>query len=92
VQNKKPFDMTEVAHVERIVVGNTDPRIMKTEDEIQAQMDRVNECLQRSPKGKILAQEKGFAIYTIGEHQVVLQHVVYHVGFVRRPAWLKKEE
>ena len=89
--SKRPFDITETQHVERIVVGNTDPSVMKTEDQIQAQMERVNECLQRSPKGKILGQEKGFAIYTIGEHQVVLQHVVYHIGFVRRPTWLLED-
>jgi hypothetical protein len=25
----------------------------------------------------------------IGEHQLVMQYIVYHVGFTRKPAWLK---
>lgn len=87
----KPFDLTGVAHVERIVVGNTDPSRIKSEEEIQAAMERVNACLTNSPKGRIMAMEKGFSVYTIGEHQVVLQHVVYHIGFTRRPTWLKEK-
>jgi hypothetical protein len=84
--SQRPFDITDVAYIERIVVGNTDPSRMKTDEEIQADMDKVNKLLNKSPKGKIIGMEKGFAVYTIGEHQVCLQSVTYHIGFKRRPA------
>ena len=32
--------------------------------------------------------EKSFKILNIGEHQAVLQWLVYHVGFTRKPLWL----
>jgi len=82
----KPFDLTTIRHVERVVVGNTDPSRIKSEEEIQKAMDKVNFLLDRaSPKGKLIGQEKGFSVYQLGEHQVVLQHIVYHVGFIRKP-------
>ena len=83
----EPFDLTDVTYIKRISVGNTDPSHMKTEDDIQAQMDEVNKCLSGTPKGKIIAQDKNFSIYNIGEHQVVLQSVTYHIGFKRKPTW-----
>lgn len=88
----KPFDISAVGYVERVVVGNTDPSRIKSEEEIQQAMDKVNKCLHDSfPKGKILGTEKGFAVYAIGEHQVVLQHIVYHIGFDRQPKWLREK-
>jgi hypothetical protein len=32
--------------------------------------------------------EKNFNLLNIGEHQVVLQSLVYHIGFSRKPIWL----
>lgn len=29
------------------------------------------------------------SLLNIGEHQVVLQYTVYHVGFSRKPPWLE---
>lgn len=72
-------------------MGSTDPSRMKTDEEIQAQMDKVNECLKRSPKGKIIGIEKSFGVFMIGEHQVVLQWLTYHIGFQRQPMWLKEQ-
>jgi len=87
----KPFDLTTIRHIERVVVGNTDPSRIKTEEEIQATMDKVNFLLNRaSPRGKLVGQEKGFAVYQMGEHQVVLQHIVYHIGFTRKPGTMEE--
>jgi hypothetical protein len=79
------FDIADVSYVKRIVVGNTNPEKMLDDAAIQKQMDVLNKCLNESPKGKIIGQEKGFFILRIGEHQVVTQYVVYHVGFKRKP-------
>lgn len=81
----KPFDLTVCTYVERISVGSTDPSRMKSDEEIQAQMDKVNQCLK---KGHIIGIEKSFGVFNLGEHQVVLQWMTYHIGFERRPTWL----
>jgi len=82
------FDLTEVKYVKRIVVGSNDPTQMSTEAQVEQARALLNRCLTESPKGKIIGLEKSFTILQIGEHQVVLQWLSYHVGFARKPAWI----
>ena len=49
--------------------------------------DELNAALSRG--GRLVGQEKNFFILNIGEHQVVSQYIVYHVGFERKPYWFK---
>ncbi|WP_413625218.1 hypothetical protein [Luteibacter sp. Lutesp34] len=82
------FDLTEVKYVKRIVVGSNDPAQMSTEAQVEQARALLNRCLTESPKGKIIGLEKSFTILQIGEHQVVLQWLSYHVGFPRKPGWI----
>jgi len=85
------FDLTDVGYVKRIVVGSTDPEKLVSEDVVKAEAALLNRCLTETPKGKIIGIEKNFTLLNIGEHQVVLQALIYHVGFARRPFWLPEE-
>jgi hypothetical protein len=87
----KPFDISEIGYVKRITVGNQDPEKTVDEEIIKKQTDLLNRCLSDSPKGRIVGQEKNFYLLNIGEHQVVMQYVVYHIGFVRKPVWLQEK-
>lgn len=82
------FDLSEIRFVKRIVVGTDDPSRVRSPAEVQQAQDLLNRCLNDLPKGRIIGVEKSFAVLSIGEHQVVLQWLCYHVGFVRRPTWL----
>lgn len=82
------FQISNVRFIKRIVVGNDNPQNMRTEAEVQQSMDLVNKCLSGTPRGYLLNIEKSFGLYNIGEHQIVLQYAVYHVGFDRKPLWL----
>ncbi len=86
------FDLSEVGYVRRVVVGSLDPQSIPTEADTQAKMDEVNRCLSEFPKGKLLGMERSFSILRIGEHQVVLEAVSYHIGFKRKPIWVEQEE
>ena len=86
------FDLTDVGYVQRIVVGSRDPESLRSEAEIQAAVDLLNRCLSEAPKGKIIGIEKTFSLLNIGEHQVVLQAMIYHVGFSRKPYWLTEQQ
>lgn len=85
------FDLTDVGYVKRIVVGRDNPERVHSEEEVQKAADLLNRCLSETPKGKIIGLEKNFSILNIGEHQVVLQFMVYHIGFPRKPFWLEGE-
>ena len=82
------IDLSDVRYVKRISVGTSDPGHILTEEDIQQAMDLLNRCLAGPPKGKIVGIEKSFKILNIGEHQAVLQWIVYHVAFERKPVWL----
>ncbi|ACM21543.1 hypothetical protein Geob_3200 [Geotalea daltonii FRC-32] len=82
------FDLTEVKYVKRITVGTDNPGRMRTPEELDEATALLNKCLTGTPKGCIIGAEKSFAVLQMGEHQVVLQWIVYHVGFPRKPIWL----
>ncbi len=82
------FDLSDIHYVKRITIGTSNPGHIISDEEIQKAMDLLNKCLTGPPKGTILGIEKSFKILTIGEHQAVLQWLVYHVGFSRKPVWI----
>lgn len=85
------YDLSDISYVERIVVGSRDPENLTSEVDIQTAVALLNKCLSEAPKGKIIGIEKTFSLLNIGEHQVVLQAMIYHVGFARKPYWLAEE-
>lgn len=84
----QPFDLADVGYIKRVVVGNCDPEHMLGEEELARQQALLNRCLSGIPRGRIVGKEMNFYILNIGQHQVVVQYVCYHVGFVRKPLWL----
>lgn len=82
------FDLSDVRYVKRIVVGSNDPSRIASEAHIEEARALLNRCLNESPRGHLMATEKSFTILQIGEHQVVLQWICYHVGFARKPLWI----
>ncbi len=86
------FDLTNVGYVKRIVVGSTDPEKLTPDAAVQSQAALLNRCLTETPRGRIVGIEKNFTLLNIGEHQVVLQALIYHLGFARKPHWLAGDE
>jgi len=82
------FDLSDIHYVKRITIGTSNPNQIISDEEIQSAMDMLNRCLAGPPAGTIVGIEKSFKILNIGEHQAVLQWIVYHVGFARKPVWL----
>ncbi|OWQ83825.1 hypothetical protein CDN99_25505 [Roseateles aquatilis] len=78
-------ELSNVRHVKRIVVGSENPARLCTREETEARMAELNHCLTCQPAGTLLAVERSFTLVRIGEHQVVLQWIAYHVGFARKP-------
>lgn len=81
------IDISDVGYVKRIVIGSNNPANLQSEEQIAAAMALLNRCLTEAPKGKIISIDKSFSILQVGEHNVVLQWVAYHIGFTRRPYW-----
>lgn len=86
------YDITDIGHVERIIVGSTEPDRIPTAQENQQKIDTLNRYLQTSPRGRIIGTERSFSLVRIGEHQVVLEAVAYHIGFKRKPSWVSQHK
>lgn len=86
------MDMSDVTFLKRIVVGNDDPNHFREPEEVEKAVAYLNRCLTEAPKGRIVGSEKSFTVLQLGEHQVVLQWTVYHVGFKRKPLWMESHE
>ena len=84
------FDLSDVKYIKRVVVGSDNPNQMRSEAQVEEARALLNRCLTDTPKGTIVGIEKSFTILQIGEHQVVLQWLCYHVGFPRKPIWLQE--
>lgn len=82
-------DLSDVRFVKRIVVGSSNPAQMTSERDIEAAQALLNRCLNDTPKGSIIGIERSFTLLQLGEHQVVLQWLSYHIGFPRKPVWLE---
>lgn len=81
------FSLSDIKFVERYTVGNVNAEQLPDETLIAKQTERLNVALSHG--GKIVGQEKNFFLLNIGEHQVVSQYIVYHVGFERKPYFSK---
>ena len=90
VVTKNIFDLSSVGYTMRVTVGNTNPEAMLSEEEIAEKNELLNQCLTGVPKGRIMGIEKNFMVLNIGEHNVVLQSLCYHIGFPRKPYWLEE--
>jgi hypothetical protein len=81
------LDLADVTYVKRIVVGSNDPKAPKSEAEVAEALALLNRCLSEPPKGRIIGIERSFVAFQVGENAAILQWLVYHVGFQRRPYW-----
>lgn len=89
LNREEPFDLTDIQFVKRITIGTSDPRALRDEGYMEQQTELLNRCLSERPRGHIIGQEKNFSIIRMGEQQVVIQSIVYHIGFKRKPVWLQ---
>ena len=77
----KVFNLSSIQFIKRVTVGHKDPDVNYDENEIIKAQEYINRCLSESPKGYI--------IINLGEHQVVMQWLVYHIGFEKKPFWME---
>ncbi|WP_297194980.1 hypothetical protein [uncultured Campylobacter sp.] len=85
------FDLSSVSFVKRVVIGQRDTQNSYDEEEANKNTEFLNRCLNDFPKGRIIACEKNFKLLNIGEHQMVQQWLVYHVGFTKKPLWMNEQ-
>ena len=81
-------DLSDVTYVKRINIGSINPNSPLNEDQQEMQMRQLNKCLSEPPKGRIIGKDITVGVYQMGEHQLIMQRITYHVGFKRKPVWI----
>lgn len=57
--------------------------------------DPLHPAIPESPwekerKGIIMGKDTTIGRYVIGEHELTMEKVTYHIGFSRKPGWMEE--
>ncbi len=83
--------LTDVKYIKLVPVGSVNPNNPLSDQSREAQAALLNRCLSDYPKGIIIGKDTSIGRYLIGEHELTMERVTYHVGFPRKPAWEEGE-
>lgn len=84
--------LSEVCYVKLVSVGSVNPNHPLSEQSREEQVRLLNKCLNEYPKGIIVGKDITVGRYMIGEHELTMEKVTYHVGFTRKPSWEETQE
>lgn len=87
MQQQEKTDLTEIKYVKLVTVGSVNPNNPLSDQSRQEQVNLLNRCLQEYPKGVIMGKDTTIGRYLIGNHELTMEKVTYHVGFPRKPVW-----
>jgi hypothetical protein len=87
MDKKEKLTMQDVRYVKLVSVGSVNPNNLLSDEARERQVKLLNRCLTDYPKGIIMGKDKTIGRYMIGEHELTLERVTYHIGFPRRPSW-----
>lgn len=83
---------SEVHYVKLVSVGSVNPNNPLSEQSKEEQVRLLNKCLSGYPKGIIMGKDMTVGRYMIGEHELTMEKVTYHIGFARKPSWEEEQE
>lgn len=91
MNGKEKTAMTDIHYIKLVTVGSINPNNPLSEESRQEQVQLLNRCLTDFPKGIIIGKDISIGRYMVGEHELTMEKVTYHIGFTRRPSWDEKE-
>lgn len=79
--------MTDIRYIKLVTVGSINPNNPLSEQSKEEQAELLNRCLNDYPKGIIIGKDIAIGRYMVGEHELTMEKITYHVGFTRKPPW-----
>lgn len=92
MQDEKKTALADIKYVKLVSVGSVNPNNPLSEASRQEQINLLNKCLNEYPKGVIIGKDVTIGRYMIGEHELTMEKVTYHIGFTRKPSWESSTE
>lgn len=87
MDKREKMELTDIHYVKLVPVGSVNPNNPLSDQSRERQIALLNRCLNDYPKGVILGKDITIGRYMIGEHELTMEKVTYHIGFARKPAW-----
>lgn len=91
MMHDKKLTLSDVGYVKLVSIGSVNPNQILSEDARMAQVAVLNRCLTDYPKGVIIGKDTAVGRYLLGEHELTMEKITYHVGFPRKPSWEEEE-
>ncbi len=85
------LNLYDIGYVKLVTVGSINPNNPVSEESRAQQLELLNRCLNDFPKGKIIGIDRSIGRYQVGEHELTMEKMTYHIGFKRRPIWDTEE-
>lgn len=82
---------SEVRYVKLVSIGGVNPNHPLSEQSREEQVGLLNKCLNGYPRGIIIGKDMAVGRYMIGEHELSMEKVTYHIGFTRKPSWEEEQ-
>lgn len=82
--------LTDIRYVKLVPVGSVNPNNPLSDQSKEEQAALLNRCLNDYPKGVIIGKDITVGRYMLGEHELTMEKVTYHIGFERKPPWLEE--
>lgn len=79
--------LTDIHYIKLVPIGSVNPNNPLSEQAKEEQVALLNRCLNDFPKGIIIGKDITVGRYLIGEHELIMEKITYHVGFTRKPSW-----
>lgn len=79
--------LTDMRYIKLVSIGSVNPNNPLSEQAKEEQMALLNRCLNGYPRGTIIGKDITVGRYMVGEHELTMEKITYHVGFLRKPLW-----
>ena len=79
--------LTDIQYIKLVPIGSVNPNNPLSDQSRDDQVKLLNKCLNDYPKGIIIGKDITIGRYQIGEHELNMEKITYHVGFSRKPSW-----
>ena len=79
--------LEDIHYVKLVSIGSVNPNNPLSDQSRAEQVKLLNRCLNDYPKGVIIGKDITVGRYMLGEHELTMERITYHVGFIRKPSW-----
>ena len=87
MDKREKAGLTDIRYVKLVPVGSVNPNHPLSEQSREEQAALLNRCLNDYPKGVIIGKDITVGRYMLGEHELTMERITYHIGFERKPSW-----